>query len=773
MYRFSVPSTTARNENVILGDGWRVTVLTDRMIRVETSRNGVFTDEPTQTVWYRDLGAVNYKSEKMGTSLVVSTGTVAFFFNGSTSNPRVLVQLEKGARLVDAFSKEGNLKGTRRTLDFTKGKVKLGQGLMSKKGVTHIDDSKTYVLDERGIIAARKSSPDAKDFYVLAYGHDYRGCLVDYYRLTGNVPMVPRFALGNWWSRYYPYSEETYNSLMDEFEKRDIPLTVATIDMDWHWVKDTPADAECKTMQGRGWTGYSWNTNLFPDYKRFLRGLKDRGLAVTMNLHPCDGVRYYEDMYPEMARAMGVDPATKAQIPFDMTDEKFIENYFDVVHHPYEEDGVDFWWIDWQQGKHTKFKGLDPLWLLNHYHSLDSGRKGRPLILSRYAEEGSHRYPLGFSGDVIIDWKSLKFQPYFTSTASNVGYGWWSHDIGGHNFGANDDELYLRWVQYGVFSPINRLHSTRGKFTGKEPWIYRCDVNNIATDFLRFRHRLIPYLYTMNERAAKESLPLVQPMYYAYPEEKSAYKVKNQYYFGTELVVCPIAERISRKFILAGANMWLPEGTRWTDIFTGQTYGGGKHYVCRQLDSIPVLAKEGAIIPLQSADEKADVPDNLEVWLYCGNGEFSLYEDMDAKGEEFARTKMTMEEVNVDGKSTERFTVYPAEGKFLRGRTYTVVLKDAKAAKCLVDGVEVEGDSIIVPARDVPVVVEFEDVKMPEKPCLNDRLEAVLQAHRLSHTLRQPLFYLLSNLKTDRARRVMIALLPVCIRAKRALLEEL
>ena len=202
-------------------------------------------------------------------------------------------------------------------------------------------------------------------------------------------------------------------------------------------------------------------------------------------------------------------------IKFDLTDPKFLDAYFKVVHRPYENDGVDFWWIDWQQGKKSSAKGLDPLWLLNHYHFLDINRDGNNgIVLSRYAKLGSHRYPLGFSGDCITAWSSLKFQPHMTATASNVGYTWWSHDIGGHQFGNGDDEIYLRWLQWGVFSPINRLHSSRGTFYGKEPWLHRRDVEEYATEIMRFRHRMLPYLYTANVLTAKKGEPLISPMYY-------------------------------------------------------------------------------------------------------------------------------------------------------------------------------------------------------------------------------------------------------------------
>lgn len=110
-----------------------------------------------------------------------------------------------------------------------------------------------------------------------------------------------------------------------------------------------------------------------------------------------------------------------------------MEAYFEYLHHPYENEGVDFWWIDWQQGKKSSLKGLDPLWALNHYHYLDNCRGGkRGMILSRFAQAGSQRYPLGFSGDTTINWNCLRFQPYSTAAAANIGYTWWSHDIGGH-----------------------------------------------------------------------------------------------------------------------------------------------------------------------------------------------------------------------------------------------------------------------------------------------------------------------------------------------------
>jgi alpha-glucosidase (family GH31 glycosyl hydrolase) len=124
---------------------------------------------------------------------------------------------------------------------------------------------------------------------------------------------------------------------------------------------------------------------------------------------------------------------------------------------------VDFWWLDWQQWSTTNIPGMSPTMWLNYVHYTDMERQGkvRPLIFHRWGGLGNHRYPIGFSGDVVSVWKSLVFQPYFTATAANVGCAYWSHDIGGHMPGPISAELFTRWLQFGAFSPILRTHTPR------------------------------------------------------------------------------------------------------------------------------------------------------------------------------------------------------------------------------------------------------------------------------------------------------------------------
>ena len=641
--------------NVVVGDCYRITVLDAGLVRLEYDESGSFEDRASQTAINRAFPATDFEVTETEDLLEIHTERLHLIYNkGPFTTYGLSVQAKGGFHSTDSVWRYGlktpNLGGTARTLDDVDGAIPLEDGVLAFNGAAAVDDSHTVLLDDDGWIAARR--PGTLDLYVFAFGHDYKQALKALYELTGPTPVLPRYALGNWWSRYHPYTADEYVELMDRFAAEDVPLSVAVIDMDWHWVQIDP-------KYGSGWTGYTWNTDLFPEPEKFLADLHERGLATSLNVHPAEGVHAHEEAYAAIAKRMGVDPTSELPVNFDPTDPDFIEAYLEELHHPLEDMGVDFWWLDWQQGGVTKIPGLDPLWLLNHFHYLDSGReRKRPLTFSRYAGIGSHRYPIGFSGDTFITWESLDFQPYFTATASNAGYGWWSHDIGGHFKGYRDDELATRWVQFGVFTPVNRLHSGLNPFNTKEPWRFPPAAETVMTDFLRLRHQLLPYLSTMNLRAHAEGEPLVQPMYYDHPDEGAAYEVPNQFMFGSELLVAPITSPADRATGLGRVRAWLPEGT-WTDVFTGLTYTGGRTvYLHRDLNSIPVLAKAGAIVPTVPADalpRGADLSSVVEVQVYPGaDGSFTLAEDRD--DDRWARTRITYDD------ATGEVTVHDVEG---------------------------------------------------------------------------------------------------------------
>ena len=646
---------------VVTGPNYRFTVLTSRLIRMEYSADDSFEDRATQLVLSREFELPPFRVIDHGDHLQIITAHLQLSYDKLPFSPSGLsVQVTGNLsdhKSVWRFGEPAtDLGGTARTLDDIDGPVPLQPGLMSRHGFAIVDDSSSLVFDDAGWPEPRTGT--GTDLYFFGYGRSYRDCLADFYALTGPTPLLPRFALGNWWSRFHRYSAADYRELFERFDREKLPFSVAVVDMDWHTVDIDP-------KYGSGWTGYSWNTELFPDPDEFMAWLRERGLRLTLNVHPADGVQAHEDAYPTMARRLGVDTENEDPIVFDITDPAFLSAYFECLHHPLEERGVDFWWLDWQSGPHSRVRGLDPLWMLNHFHFLDSARAGtRPMTFSRYAGLGSHRYPIGFSGDTIVSWESLDFQPYFTATAANVGYGWWSHDIGGHMGGVKDDDLAVRWTQFGVFSPIMRLHSQGNPFSGKEPWNFRADAAEVMSSHLRLRHQLVPYLYSMNYLASGHALPLVQPVYYDHPEEDGAYRVPNQYLFGTQLMVCPITRPMNSAMGVARVTAWLPEGT-WIDFFTGLRYRGGRElHLYRGQESIPVLARAGGIVPLVPLADVGNTTENparLQVRVFAGaDGCFDLLED-DGSGSQVQETTWAHTVMEITG-ATGTFTIAPSTG---------------------------------------------------------------------------------------------------------------
>ena len=658
----------------------RITVITPRLIRIE---QGAFTDEATTVVLCRSFCNCAADVTCAGEAVEINTGALLLEYTAGQPLENLTIRSLQQPGFIWHYGQKPlqNLKGTTSTLDCVDGACPLEDGLCAIDGYAVLDDSASPLMTKEGWFAGREAG---QDLYFFGYGHDYTGAVQDYYRLTGVPGMLPAFALGNWWSRYHAYTDEEYLGLMDAFKAHDVPLSVGIVDMDWHLVK--VGDKE----NGDGWTGYTWNEDLFPDYKAFLNGLHDRNLKTALNLHPRDGVRYWDTQYEAMCKALGKDPETKAKIPFNCLNPDFLKAYFEVLHFPYEKDGIDFWWMDWQQGDDYKtiagadyvksdIESIKPLWMLNHMHYLASQRNGgRGMIFSRYSGYGSQRYPIGFSGDTLITWASLKFQPYFTATASNVGYGWWSHDIGGHMGGYRDDELTARWVQFGVFSPIFRLHSSNSLFTGREPWKYNKRAELVMSDFMRLRHQLFPYLYTMNRRAHADLLPLMRPMYHVHPECTDAYQVGNEYWFGSEMIAAPITDPADASG-LAPADVWLPEGT-WTDAMTGYIYKGGQRLtVCRPLEQMPLFLKAGAIVPMQAHQVKANqLGNSAEMQVVVAPGAsncFRLYEDdgvsLDFQQGKFVTTPLTLDWTD----KSAVFTIGQAEGEtslLPEGRTWTV-----------------------------------------------------------------------------------------------------
>jgi alpha-glucosidase (family GH31 glycosyl hydrolase) len=392
---------------IISGDRYRFTLLADGLLRYEWAEDGVFEDRASTFAIRRNLPVPKFHVVDKSSLLEIVTERLHLIYDKKPFSPNGLsIKARSNFSLYHSLWRYGEkahgLGGTARTLDDVDGSCDVGPGVVARTGITVIDDSSSMLLQVDGWVNTRRPGHRV-DGYVFVYGHHYRTAVRALYTLSGDQPLLPRWTLGNWWSRFHRYSAEEYLELMDRFRQEGIPLSVAVLDMNWHLVDTYGVD-------GSGWTGYSWNKKLFTDPSAFLDELHRRGLKTTLNVHPAEGVRSFEDAYEDVAKALQRDASKGHPIEFDITDPDFLDVYFSVLHGKLEKQGVDFWWLDWQQGECSRIAGIDPLWMLNHFHFLDNASGGRrPVILSRYAGPGSHRYPLGFSGDTVVSWASLDF----------------------------------------------------------------------------------------------------------------------------------------------------------------------------------------------------------------------------------------------------------------------------------------------------------------------------------------------------------------------------
>lgn len=613
---------TADPRAIITLDHARFTVLTPQLIRMEWAADARFEDHASFAFLNRCLTVPSFQSHITGRKshrvLSIDTSDLHLIYRPGIDAGRFSPQnLSISFKVGDVSGEwhpgdpdKGNLGGTTRTLDRVQGSnVKLEPGLLSRDGWTLIDDSQRPLFDSADFsMSTGEQSPwpwvlqrppgDRVDWYFFGYGHEYRKALGDFVQVAGRIPLPPRYAFGNWWSRYWAYSDQELNELVAGYESRNIPLDVLVIDMDWHLAY--PGGGLDQSGHKKGWSGYSWNRDLFPEPDKFLQNLHAKGLKVTLNLHPASGVQPFEDAYPEMARAMGQDPAEKKYVPFRITDRKFVDNYFKLLHHPLEKQGVDFWWLDWQQEDHTEVPGVNPTFWLNYLHFTDQEREGkRPMLFHRWGGLGNHRYEIGFSGDVITGWDSLAFQPAFTAQAANVGYAYWSHDIGGHIPGKVEPELYTRWVQFGAFSPILRTHTTKASDAERRVWSFPEPYSDVMADVMRLRYAWIPYIYTEARRTYDTGVAFIRPLYYDSPDQAEAYNSANEYHFGDEVIAAPVVNPMDPATNLARQSIWLPPG-EWIEQPTGAHLTGPvRMQRSFYLEQVPIYARPGAIVPMQ------------------------------------------------------------------------------------------------------------------------------------------------------------------------------
>jgi len=717
----------------------RFTVVTDGLVRMEYSPDGKFVDDKSFVAVNRKYPKPEKKAKvkKKDGFITVSTPKMTLRYRKDSGKFTAENLTIESAGDVKPFTwhpgmkQQCNLMGTTRTLDRWDGddyipkkgrgearKMNIDEGLLARDGWTLLDDSRNFLFDndpEWEWVKERETSSDAQDWYFMAYGNDYKAALKDFTVLAGEISLPPRFVFGYWWSRYWAYSDHEYRQLLKAFEEYQIPVEVLVVDMDWHYTDAAHG----------GWTGWTWNDWLFPDHKKFLNYLSSKDLKITLNLHPASGVKHFEAAYPDIARENGIDPATKETVPWVSSDKRFIKSVFSHILDPMTENGVSFWWLDWQQEPFdAKIDGLSNTWWINYifFSKMQKDSAVRPLLYHRWGGLGNHRYQIGFSGDTYATWKTLDYMPYFTSTASNVCYGFWSHDIGGHLVHDGEDffdpELYVRFMQFGTYAPVMRTHSTKTAVLKKEPWRFDRPTLAAIRSSIQERYKLVPYIYTIARESHDTGVSMIRPMYYDYPEAEEAYTYRNQYMFGDELLVRPVTAPGVDGY--SEIEVWLPEG-QWYERATGTMLDGGRMYKrCFALDEVPVYVKAGAIVPVHAEQETSLRPNDAPVAfeVYPGDsGEFTLYEDAGDSQDydkEYAITQVTSERLG----NYLSVTIHPRKGEY-RG------MPDSRRFSVRVPAT-LQPYVVHVDGEDVPFDYDAERleviVNLPEKKCSSKRV---------------------------------------------------
>ena len=755
--QFEVDYTKAKSDKktVVQGSNYRISVLSERVVRLEFSEAGVFIDQPTQLISRRNIGIPDFSVRQDAN--IVEVTTKYFLLTYIKGQPFVGTKVDPMKNLkITLLSRERdrnkdwylgnpearNMYGNMVGVDVSIPK-NLEKGLYSLDGFATLDDSLSKVICSDGTLI--DPPQNHLDIYVFMYDRDFKQALFDYFKMTGAPALIPRYALGNWWSRNTMYDAKSSVELIRHFEKIKVPISVMVYDHDWH-VRDVGNNKDLKT-------GYTFNQELFPNPQETIQEFHKRGIRVGLVVNPTNGFYPHEQYFPQLMEAMAMEQPTIVE--FDPLNPKLLDILFKYFLHPLEALGVDFFWND-SDGK----MDVTRLWALNHYMYLDSGRNNnkRPLLLARGSVYAPHRYPVLYGGSSEISWKALKDLPFKYLNAANIGVSWWSHDVGGNHGGIEDGELYLRYVQLSTFGPILRFHGARGKYYKKEPWVWDPKTENITADYLRLRHRLIPYLYTEAYNYTKSGTPLIQPFYYNYMWVYDDDLYRNQYYFGSQLLVCPILEPKDPIMNRTVHRFFVPDGV-WYDLVTGKKFPGNKKYVSFfKEEDYPVFAHAGSIVPFSNRSDynNIGIPTDLEIQIFPGvSNTYTLYEDdgitslyregyflKTSIDYNYLRNNYTVIIRSIDGKS----------GIVPEKRNYKMVFRNTKQAENVTiyfnsDKMNsdnyVDGNDFVVEIKNVPTIGQLtinckgKDIEIDAVRLINDDIDSILMDLKIDTYLKE------------------------------------
>tara|TARA_R110002050_G_scaffold55296_1_gene124880 strand:+ start:6743 stop:9151 length:2409 start_codon:yes stop_codon:yes gene_type:complete len=703
------------------------------IVRIRTSWDGNFEKNEPWMVTKYNWPKVNYKLDNNEKSVTISTDQIVLEID---KEPFKIQFYDKNRKLLSSDTKKGSSKDNKKItsqkklqknehffgfgermdfLDRRGKKVKLdvgrGIGLPHIVGAYNVLEANyspvPFFMSTNGYgIFFHNSNPTTFDMgysdkntytfsaeggeldYYFMYGPDFSSLLNKYTSITGKSPLLPKFALGlqvgtysgGTWGHEEKTSTNYVVNLAKKFRELEIPLDVLHLDSTWRIFGENG---------GKGATSFEWRETF--DYpEKMFKDLYDLNLnMVGVHLRPRFDNGKKLRLLDEARKKGFVYPEENNSGEFvDFFNEKAVDWWFENGVKRVAKQGAMFLKTDegsafgrkanesnktGPQGEEIKaLHNIFPLaYAKAAYEKFQEYNGIRGMNNTREGFAGIQRYPFIFAGDWPSEWQY--FEPVIKA-GLNIGLSGvsnWAHCMGGFEHVA-DPELYIRWTQFGLLSPIAHLFGMEHP-NYKEPWNYGEDAVRIFKKYSNLRYSLIPYLYSHLYENHISGVPLMRALVLNYQDDENVYHITDQYMLGKSLMICPVTEKGAKTRVV-----YLPEGT-WTDYWTGKIYEGKAYYsVLCSLDEIPIFIKEGAIIPTQEVQqyigEKNITVLNLDIFPNASNS-FLIYND-DGKTLQYenGNYSTTLIESKVLDSSIH-FKVEKAKGNFKAAKIFTYEIK--------------------------------------------------------------------------------------------------
>ena len=514
--------------------------------------------------------------------------------------------------------------------------------MSSNKYIIVFDNSANGELDiadtEKDIL--QFSAVGGRTSYLIIAGETYPKLIENFVNVTGKQPLPPRWSLGNIASRFGYHSEQEARAVVQKYIDEDFPLDAIVFDLYWF-------GPDIKGHMGN----LNWDTKAFPTPVDMIKDFKAEGVNTIMITEPfiLTSSSQWQSAVENNA-LMKNKTGTPEKFDFyfgntglvDVFDSK-AQDWFWQYYQQLAEQGVSGWWGDLGEPEVHPAQGLHNLagtdatgdevhnvyghqWAEMLYQRLRKFQPDtRPFILMRSGFIGSQRYGMvPWTGDVSRSWGGFKPQVELALQMSLLGLSYTHSDLGGFaGDGPIDKELYIRWLQYGVFQPVFRPHAQEN--AKPEPIFHDTETKDILREYVKLRYRLMPYIYSLSIENSLTGMPIMRPMFFEDESNVDLIDEKDSYFYGDSLLIAPVTEQGARS-----VNINLPSGT-WFNFWNNKRYQGSqKVTIDAPLTQTPVMVRAGAFLPMVDAIQSTQDYDtkNLTLHYYADPSVTSAFSTM-------------------------------------------------------------------------------------------------------------------------------------------------